>query len=157
LILFITFTVIVVTLVLQGLTLPALVKWVNMPDPDYTISFEQQTWLVRRKLSAVSLDILNNKYAAQLQDNDMVKALHLRLSTDLALLNDWMKDNNQQRTDAYYKEYRTIMAELMKEQRALLLVLNKKENINDDIVRQQLELLDLEEEKLRRHFSIEEK
>jgi CPA1 family monovalent cation:H+ antiporter len=82
----------------------------------------------------------------------MVKAFHLRLSTDLALLNDWMKDNNQQRTDAYYKEYRAIMAELMKEQHALLLVLNKKENINDDIVRQQLELLDLEEEKMRRHF-----
>jgi len=41
----------------------------------------------------------------------------------------------------------------MSEQRALLKTLNKKENISDDIIRQQLELLDLEEEKMRQHFA----
>jgi CPA1 family monovalent cation:H+ antiporter len=44
------------------------------------------------------------------------------------------------------------MADLMHQQRTLLKNLNKKEGINDDIIRQQLELLDLEEEKLRQHF-----
>ena len=45
-----------------------------------------------------------------------------------------------------------IMADLMKAQRHLLKELNKKEGISDDIIRQQLELLDLEEEKMRQHF-----
>ncbi|MDN3583523.1 Na+/H+ antiporter [Mucilaginibacter flavus] len=156
LILFITFVVIMVTLVLQGLTLPALVKWVNMPDPDYTISFDQQQQLVRKKLSHLSLNLLENYYTDHLKTNDMVKALQLRLTADMALLKDWEKGDNAHRADEYYKDYRNIMSHLMTEQRKLLLSLNKKENINDDIVRHQLDLLDLEEEKLRQHFAHEE-
>ena len=156
LILFITFTVIFVTLVLQGLTLPALVKWVKMPDPDYTISFEQQRQLVRKKLSMLSLKVLDDKYNRQLGDNDMVKALQLRLTADMELLKDWEKEDSVQRADDFYKDYRTIMADLTKQQRALLVTLNKKENISDEIIRQQLELLDLEEEKLRQHFASDE-
>lgn len=152
LILFITFSVILVTLVLQGLTLPALIKWVKMPDPDYTISYEQQRQLVRKKISHLSLDILQTKYAAQLESNDMVKALKLRYDADMELLKDWEKEDSESRADVFYSDYRTIMADLMHEQRSLLKNLNKKEGINDDIIRQQLELLDLEEEKMRQHF-----
>ena len=47
------------------------------------------------------------------------------------------------------------MARLLQEQRALLQTLNKKENISDDIIKQQMELLDLEEEKLRQYFEVE--
>ncbi|WP_310096882.1 Na+/H+ antiporter [Mucilaginibacter pocheonensis] len=152
LILFITFTVILVTLVLQGLTLPALIKWVNMPDPDYTIPFEQQKQMVRKKLSKLSLDILENKYASQLKDNDMVKSLKMKLDADMELLNDWEKGDNSHRADDFYRDYRTVINELMTQQRDLLRTLNKKENINDDIIKQQLDLLDLEEEKIRQHF-----
>lgn len=156
LILFITFSVIMVTLVLQGLTLPVLVKWVNMPDPDYTISFEQQKQLVRKKLSHLSLQLLTDNYASQLENNDMVKSLHIRLNADMELLKDWELGDNAKRAEDYYKDYREIMAHLMREQRQLLQTLNKKESVNDDIVKQQLELLDLEEEKLRQHFAFGE-
>lgn len=152
LILFITFSVILVTLVLQGLTLPTLIKWVKMPDPDYTISYEQQRQLVRKKLSQLSLEILQTKYPLQLGSNDMVKALKLRYDADMELLKDWEKEDSETRADKFYADYRTIMADLMRQQRALLKNLNKKEGISDDIIRQQLELLDLEEEKLRQHF-----
>jgi Na+/H+ antiporter len=152
-ILFITFTVILVTLVLQGLTLPALVKLVNMPDPDYTMSFEQQKQLVRKKLSHLSLKIIEEKYAKELAANDMVKALQIKLTADLELLKDWELGDNVARADAFYAEYRIIMEELLQEQRKLLNTLNKKENVNDDIVKQQLDLLDMEEEKMRQHFS----
>ncbi|RKR84530.1 CPA1 family monovalent cation:H+ antiporter [Mucilaginibacter gracilis] len=152
LILFITFAVIMVTLVLQGLTLPALVKWVNMPDPDLTITMEQQRQLVRKKLSHLSLSILDGNYKEQTENNDMVKALKLRYTADMDLLKDWNKDGNEARADDFYKDYRMIMARLIKEQRALLQTLNKKENISDELVKQQMDLLDLEEEKLRQHF-----
>src|ERR1700748_1484410 len=145
-ILFITFTVILVTLVLQGLTLPALVRLLNMPDPDYTISAEQQKQLVRKKLSGLSLQLLEDKYAEQLKANDMVRALQFRLSADMELLKDWQLDGSKQRADDFYHDYRMIMADLMKAQRHLLKDLNKKEGISDDIIRQQMELVDLEEE-----------
>jgi len=153
LILFITFTVIIVTLVLQGLTLPYVIRLANMPDPDFTVPPEQQKQLIRKKISMLSLKILDEKYAGQLRDNDMVKALHLRLTADMELLKDWEKKDTVARADAFYKDYRAIMDDLMSEQRALLKTLNKKENISDDIIRQQLELLDLEEEKMRQHFA----
>jgi Na+/H+ antiporter len=147
LILFITFTVIIVTLVLQGLTLPYVIRLANMPDPDFTVSPEQQKQLIRKKISMLSLKILDDKYPEQLIHNDMVKALQLRLTADMG------KEDTVARADTFYKDYRTIMDDLMSEQRALLKTLNKKENISDDIIRQQLELLDLEEEKLRQHFA----
>jgi CPA1 family monovalent cation:H+ antiporter len=152
LILFITFSVIMVTLVLQGLTLPALIKWVDMPDHDYTISYEQQRQLVRKKISLLSLDILQTKYPVQLESNGMVKALKLRYDADMELLKDWEQEDSEKRADAFYGDYRTIMSDLMQQQRAFLKDLNKKDGINDEIIRQQLELLDLEEEKLRQHF-----
>jgi Na+/H+ antiporter len=153
-ILFITFSVILVTLVLQGLTLPAIVKWVNMRDPDLVFPMEQQRQLVRKKLANLSLQILEDKYSEATKNNMMIKGLAMRYKGDMELLKDWEKDDNVVRAEAFYKDYRDIMSHLLKEQRALLLSLNTKENISDELVKQQFELLDLEEEKLRQHFEV---
>jgi Na+/H+ antiporter len=153
LILFITFTVILVTLILQGLTLPAVIRWVNMPDPDLVIPFDQQKQLVRKKLAKLSLDLLNDKYAKQLQNNDMVRSIKLKIDADMELLRDWDKEDNRGRADAFYHDYIMVLEDLMKEQRGLLKNLNRKEEVSDAIIKQQLALLDLEEEKLHQHFS----
>ena len=151
-ILFITFTVILVTMVLQGLSLPLVAKWINMPDPDLTISLEQQRQLVRKKLAHLSLNILNENYSEAIQSNGMLKSLVLRYNADMELLKDWEKDDSEARAVAFYKDYRAVMSHLLTEQRALLATLNKKENISDELIKHQFELLDLEEEKLRQHF-----
>lgn len=154
-ILFITFTVILVTLVLQGLTLPVLIKWVKMPDPDLTISFEQQRHLIRKNIAELSLKVLEEEFPEQLSSNAMVKTLQQKYTTDYDLLKDWDKPDNESKATDFYKTYREVLSRLLEKQRALLLTLNKKENVNDDLVKQQLELLDLEEEKLRQHFETE--
>jgi len=153
LILFITFSVILVTLVLQGLTLPWLIKWVDMPDPDYTVSFEQQKQMVRKKLSMLSLKILDEKYHDALENNDMIRSIKIRIEAEMELLRDWEKEENPKRAEDFYHDYRLALEDIMTEQRTLLKGLNKKEQINDQLIKEQLELLDLEEEKLRRHFS----
>ncbi|WP_158799958.1 Na+/H+ antiporter [Pedobacter sp. L105] len=152
LILFITFSVILVTLILQGLTLPFLIKWLNMQDPDHTVSYEEQQNRVRKKLSMLSLNILNTKYQKELEENEMVMAIKTRLDADIELLNDWDKQDNRHQVDDYFDDYKIIMEELLDEQRKMLKNLNKKENINNELIRQQLTLLDLEEEKMRQHF-----
>ena len=85
----------------------------------------------------------------------MVKALKLRYTADMELLKDWDKKDSETRAIEFYKDYRKIMARLLKEQRALLQTLNKKESISDDLIKHQMELLDLEEEKMRQHFEAE--
>lgn len=153
LILFITFSVILVTLVLQGLTLPALIKWVDMPDLDYTISFEQQKQMVRKKLSMLSLKILNENYNKELATNDMIRSIKIRIDAEMELLIDWEKPENTERAESFYHDYRLVLQDIMNQQRILLKGLNKKEQISDDLIKEQLGLLDLEEEKLRRHFN----
>jgi Na+/H+ antiporter len=154
LILFITFSVIIVTLVLQGLTLPLLVKWLNIPDRDNDIPLPKQRQLIRKKLSHLSLSILNDKYAKEMDGNGILKSLSLRYNTDVELLKNWETEDCNDGNEAFYKEYRTIMADLMQQQRELLQTLNKKENISEDLIRHQLELIDLEEEKLRQYFGL---
>lgn len=151
-ILFITFSVILVTLVLQGLTLPLVVKWVNMPDPDLTVPMEQQRQLVRKKLAHLSLSILDEHYNDVCKNNGMVQSLVMRYNAEMKLLKDWDKGDNHAREQFYYNDYLKIMAHLLKEQRKLLHTLNKKEEISDALVKHQFDLLDLEEEKLHQHF-----
>ncbi len=151
-ILFITFVVILVTLVLQGLTLPLVVKWVKMPDPDRAVPMEQQRQMVRKKLAHLSLNILDEHYNDVCKNNGMVQSLVMRYNAELKLLKDWDKDDNHAREQFYYNDYLKIMAHLLKEQRKLLHALNKKEEISDELVKHQFDLLDLEEEKLHQHF-----
>jgi len=151
-ILFITFSVILVTLVLQGLTLPLVVKWVNMPDPDLTVPMERQRQLVRKKLAHLSLSILDEHYNDVCKNNGMVQSLVMRYNAEMKLLKDWDKGENHAREQFYYNDYLKIMAHLLKEQRKLLHALNKKEEISDELVKHQFDLLDLEEEKLHQHF-----
>jgi Na+/H+ antiporter len=156
LILFITFSVILVTLILQGLTLPPLIKWLNMTDPDYAIPIEQQKQLVRKKMAMLCLSILENKYSRELKENDMVKSIKIKIDADMELLIDWDKKDTHKRAEAFYHDYRTVLDDLMNEQRNLLKTLNKKEEVNEAVIRHQLILLDLEQEKLQQHFSYDE-
>ncbi len=151
-ILFITFNVILITLVVQGLTLPKVVQLVNMPDPDLTVPLERQRQLVRKKLAHLSLNILDEHYNNVCKSNGMVRSLVMRYDAEMQLLKDWEKDDNHDREKFFYADYLKIMAHLMKEQRKLLHTLNKKEEISDELVKHQFELLDLEEEKLHQHF-----
>ena len=62
LILFITFIVILTTLLLQGLTLPWLIKKFNMPDPDYTMPEDEVYNRLKRKLSVLAMEHLKAHY-----------------------------------------------------------------------------------------------
>ena len=63
LILFITFVVIVLTLLVQGLTLPALIRWLNLPDLDAENPPAETEALVRKRLAQVGLDYLKSQSA----------------------------------------------------------------------------------------------
>jgi Na+/H+ antiporter len=144
LILFITFVVILLTLVVQGLTLPLVIRWVNMEDPDKSFTPAQQEALIRRKLSEAGLKILDLQHDQLLSKNRSLKQLHEKLEDD-----HYHADHPDEPDQ---EEYQRVYLEMLNRQRALLKQLNKKQEIDDEITRKYQGLLDLEEERLRVRF-----
>lgn len=69
LILFITFIVILITLVLQGLTLPWLIRKVNLEDKYRSMTDEQQEKIIQKKMANTSLQLLEEKYGNEKANN----------------------------------------------------------------------------------------
>ncbi|QMU30893.1 Na+/H+ antiporter [Adhaeribacter radiodurans] len=153
LILFITFTVILVTLVFQGLTLPLVIRWVNPKETDYPLSLTEQDLKVRKKLKNAALDLIQEKYAAELDTNELIKILNVRLQSDITFLDHFTKpETGEKWADDNIESYREIMGGLLTHERQLLHQINKKAEVDEEVIRKHLALLDLEEEKLRRQF-----
>src|SRR6267142_516685 len=87
LILFITFVVILVTLVFQGLTLPWLIRIVKPTSKFETITDEEKEIIIQKKIAHTSLQYLEEKYADDLQANEHINNLHSRMKIDLAFFN----------------------------------------------------------------------
>lgn len=143
LILFITFTVILITLVFQGLTLPVLVRWVNMEDKDHELSLEEQDAIIRKKLCNTALRLLNEQYQQELSSNELLKSLKVKLEMLPA------PQPGDHISDPAHRTFRSVYSAIIKEQRELLQLLNKKEELDEELIRKHIGLLDLEEEKMR--------
>lgn len=140
LILFITFVVILSTLLLQGLTLPYLIRKINIPDLDQALPGEEVDRLIRIELADYGLHQLKTDYPDQLRN---IPALQL-------IARKW--EQNDARSDEMImaEDSKTIYLDILNRQRQWLLNKNKAEQmLDEDIIRKHLQLLDLEEEKLR--------
>ncbi len=130
LILFITFIVILVTLVFQGLTLPLVIKWVNMKHiEDFPPEAEQEA-AIRVRLMEAGLKRLEEKYVFETGDNELVGFLKSQLEHDVSI--------SRQRLDsleceAMLKEeielYHTILLDIYAIQRIELHHLRKGKEI----------------------------
>jgi CPA1 family monovalent cation:H+ antiporter len=87
LILFITFIVILVTLVFQGLTLPWLIRKVKPKDKSTTIPEHRQEIIIQKEIAKASLEFLDAKYGRELAHNEHLNNLRARLQIDLTLFN----------------------------------------------------------------------
>ncbi|RZJ63374.1 MAG: Na+/H+ antiporter [Flavobacterium sp.] len=141
LILFITFVVILLTLVVQGLTLPFFIKRIHIPDPDHSIPEEQEERILQRELSRETLIYLKENHAEAISRHSMLSQLHQRLESSCS---------SNEENPVWNKESAAVYHEVLNYQREWLLKKNRENMILDeDIVRRQLQRVDLEEEKLR--------
>lgn len=153
LILFITFVVILVTLVFQGLTLPWVIRWVDTKEKDYPVSAKDQDRRVRERLAKSSLDLLNTTYKAEVDKNELLQSLKLRLESDIKFLDNLNHHEQTEKAEKHLvRNYQEIFSELLDEQRKLLRKINKKAEVDEDVVKKHLTQLDLEEERLRQLF-----
>lgn len=141
LILFITFVVILVTLILQGLTLPALIRKLKLSDDssDY-LSEEEAEALLRKGMRHAAFTYLNKHYRDKKTENVYFQKL----------MDRWEQED---KADSFHKisgQSKEIYFEALEEQRKWLREENKNNPaIDEEIVRQYLLRLDLEEERLR--------
>jgi monovalent cation/hydrogen antiporter len=141
LILFITFMVILLTLVVQGLTLPLVIRLVKMEDPDHYVSAEEQDIKTRKELASKSLAFLDQHHEATMKDNHALLQLRAKLETE-GLLPD-------PEAELLHADYRRVYLQLLARQRLWLLEMNKHPDSDEEIIRRHQGLLDLEEEKIR--------
>jgi len=148
LILFITFIVILFTLVLQGLTLPWLIHKVKLEDKFSNMPEQQQETGIQKKLAQVSLTFLQNKYGNGEIQNEHLDNLFTRLQLELKVHQQNFYSSEGQTEDSL-TSYRRIYLELLEEQRKLLEGMNRRTEIDEELVRKYLSLIDLEEFKIR--------
>lgn len=139
LILFITFVVILTTLLLQGLTLPWMIKKLDMPDPDFIMPHDELYKKIRKKLSGFALNELRTSYADALNRQPVLQQIARKWEdTDAAT------DDTALMTD----EAKTVYRDILDRQRVWLTDKNNNSNIDEEIIRKHLLYLDLEEEKI---------
>jgi CPA1 family monovalent cation:H+ antiporter len=140
LIIFITFMVIVLTLLIQGLTLPALISRLRWQDPDHQLTPEQQDLQIRKQLTAFSLAWLKEHCPDKIESNPLLKQLKGR----------YYADNVQLARESHdvQEEYKYYYLKLIKKERQFLIDLNKKLENDEEIIRKYQSILDLEQEKL---------
>ncbi|QJD98202.1 Na+/H+ antiporter [Mucilaginibacter robiniae] len=154
LILFITFGVILITLVLQGLTLPWLVRSLDLQEPDDALSESEQEAIIRTQIASSTLGLLHDKYKQQVSENRLLQGLQLRLENDSKFLDEYKRSvhNDDHHTDAIIADFKHISTDILEQQRKILITISKKDEFDDDVIKKHLAQIDLEEEKLRRKF-----
>lgn len=137
LILFITFIVILTTLLVQGLTLPLFIKKFNLRLPDNEEEIEKN---LKRELASVSLQHLRSKYPELNHEHKILR----RLSET------WEQAEHNENELVLHPEAKAIYLDLLEQQRKYLLTKNKSERtLNEEIIRKRLWQIDIEEEKLK--------
>lgn len=140
LILFITFVVILLTLLVQGLTLPYIINKGKAFRDFMNEEEEEKTRLkIKHELKQHVYQFLKTKHENELQGHAGVERM-LKHWEEKTKANDdgWMNEKNK-----------IIFVEMLEVQRKYLSELNKDVTINEDVIRQQLYQIDLEEERLK--------
>lgn len=148
LILFITFIVILITLVFQGLTLPWLIRKVNLKDRFTLIPEQQQDLIIQKKLAQASLRFLEEKYSRERARNEHLDNLFSKLEIDLRFFERQLEKSNFVWQNSL-KGYQSVYLEMLERRRDLLNKMNRRAEFDEELIRKHLSLIDLEEFKVR--------
>jgi Na+/H+ antiporter len=149
LIIFITFVVIFITLVVQGLTLPLVIKLIKLEEIDNIASEEDQQAGIQLRLYKTALNILNDKFSNQTQTNVLLNSYKANLEKDLTDTEEKVTalecDKNSLED---VKEYNHVLIEIYGLQRKELFKLRKENAFSDEEIRKAELQLDLDDLKI---------
>ena len=148
LILFITFIVILVTLVIQGLTLPWVIRKVNLEDDQPSISHRKQEALIQMRMAEYSLRYLEEEYGQDWSKNEHLNNMHAKLKLALKTLGPEIENSNITNYTSQ-EEYQRFYLELLENKRKLLNQMNLEAEFDEELIRKYLSLIDMEEFRIR--------
>jgi Na+/H+ antiporter len=149
LIIFITFVVILVTLVFQGLTLPLLVRKIKMEEIDPQIPEEQQEAAIRLRLLKVSIERINQEYGAELEKTGLLSSLKKEMENALQHSSKRLESMEcEEMETAEMKVYRKVLKDLYRLQRNELHQIRREKEFSDEVIRKQEMQIDLSDTKL---------
>ncbi len=149
LILFITFMVILVTLVFQGLTLPWLIRKMMMNGEDRNTAEQEKD--IQKKISLASLQHLEEKLSSGELQNIYLEDLKKRLKFELDFFSLEVEEAKMSSLTAR-SEYVETYIELLDHQRSLLEEINYTSEYDEEIIRKFQFIIDMEEYRVREKF-----
>ena len=149
LILFITFVVILVTLVFQGLTLPLFIRWMKVEEVDEVVPIEDQMESIRLELARKAVEYLNKHYSAEMNEHETIARVREQFvrsiqATELALNGDVKREE----LTSVRRLQKKISLELLELRRNELHRLGEGKRYDDEVIRDLENSLDLEEARL---------
>jgi CPA1 family monovalent cation:H+ antiporter len=146
LIIFLTFSVILVTLVLQGLTLPPLIRALGLAGATGRNKEEDDA---RRQMIAAALAQLR---AEQERDgeqfHDVYEEIEERYRHRLGALQESERDSDRNQSTAHVSRYKELLRQLMRIERHTVVSLRNQGRLNDEVLRRIEHELDLSEMRL---------
>jgi monovalent cation/hydrogen antiporter len=149
LILFISFVVILITLVLQGLTLPWVIKKLNLDEDKPEIPIEIQSQQIHLLMMKLAAERLKEAHAGLIGTNALVKSLVTRfdMETDYARLNiELLKNNEDEKKEV--NELNSVLIDIGEFLSRQLTHLRLQELYDEDVIRREESRLDLEQNKI---------
>lgn len=149
LILLVTFIVILITLVIQGLSLPLVIKLLKIEEIDDLIPEAEQAARIKLRLMKVSIVHLEEHFKKEIDENELVANLKKRLENSISLTTERLeslecKEMNFDEMHDYNKIYLHIIAAQRKELNRI-----RKEKVFElEVIQKQEIQLDFDESKL---------
>jgi monovalent cation/hydrogen antiporter len=147
LILFLTFVVILVTLVFQGLTLPLLIKWLKVKEDS---SDEQEEREARLKANQAALSRLNDLAMSEHVDEATLDRMRAEYEDRIAQLEQPGNGGGSPGGGLFSSHYERLAREALKQERRTIIELRNQRIINDEVLRRIQRDLDLAETRLDR-------
>ena len=150
LILFITFIVILFTLVLQGLSLKTIVKWLKIESNEKE-SARLQELSLRVKLAEAVLTHLDEKYTDHISGNPAYKRVHDRYQRMIEVTKRTLakEEGTEDATSSFLPHYRKMLLEILEVRRKELNRYRHSQEYSEELIRDREWELDLEEARLR--------
>jgi monovalent cation/hydrogen antiporter len=145
LIVFITFSVILGTLVLQGLTLSPIIGWLKIVDDH---SLEEEERQARLKANQAALARLAQIAKSSKVDEGVLERLRAEYEDRVQQLTGPEAGQDHKKLSVYSADYEELSKEILAEERQTILNLRNERVINDHVLRRIQRDLDLAEARL---------
>jgi Na+/H+ antiporter len=148
LILFLTFIVILATLIVQGLSLPALIRWLGVEDDG---SMEKEEREARLKANQAALARLNEIGEREPAKADALQRLRVEYEDHIRQVEGAEPESAGTPLRLFSSEFERLSHEALQVERRTILKLRNEDAISDEVLRRIQRDIDLAEARLRQH------